>query len=79
MSEGRTQWVFVLPCGCPEAVLEGDAAESKSQALREVYDRGQKYIDAALDRGIDVIHIPHAEYVAKFYEKMRAGCTHREG
>lgn len=72
----RTQFVFVLPCGCPIGLVEGSYAETEAGAWDILVP---SYLDERRrlrDRGVTVHHVTHDEYTAKYYPLMGAGCNH---
>jgi hypothetical protein len=68
----RTQFVFVDLCGCPLGVVEGSHAKTEAGAWRM-----WTHADDMRERGVTLVHVPHAEYVERFYPLMLVDCTHR--
>lgn len=71
----RTQYVFVYPCGCPRTVIDGSSVADAEEAWAEAapLKAERHWLDV---QGVQLLHVSHAEYVARFSELMRTGCTH---
>ena len=67
-------WLFLLPCGCNEAVSMQEYSPTKAKAFKHVYDT-QKQRDAAIERGITVVECTGREWLETHVHLH--GCKHR--
>lgn len=70
-------WLFFLADGCPFGLINaGLNVETERQAWQAFYDT-ERERRAAEARGVTCLGVDRAEYRAKYYERMRTGCTHQ--
>lgn len=79
----RHHYVFLLPCGCPEGLLEATPRRpgGKPQVADEDAAWSEMYATraeerAAHTRGIRVVHVDHGIYARDFYPLMTGRCPH---
>lgn len=72
----RSHFVFLYRCGCPFGLVEkGRWCADENAAWDSMYDtRAEER--TARSAGVTAVHVGHAEYVAKYYDRMTARCTH---
>lgn len=77
MSDRVDYWLFFLADGCPFGLLNaGPRSQTERQAWSEFYET-ERERRAAEGRGVTCLGVDRAEYRAKYYERMKTGCTHQ--
>jgi hypothetical protein len=75
ITEGRQQYVFVFPCGCPRSVVEA-AEVPDAEAARHLIaplKSEKKMLDL---EGVRVLLVDQAEYEERYLPLMRIRCPH---
>jgi len=72
----RSHYVFLSACGCPFGLVErGRWCVDEDAAWDSMYDsRAEER--AARAKGVRCVYVSHEEYVATYYSRMTARCTH---
>lgn len=73
----RSHFVFLKRCGCPFGLAEQNDrwCRDEDAAWDAMYDTRAEERAARTD-GVTTVHVPHAEYVEKYYDRMTSRCTH---
>lgn len=77
----RHHYVFLNHCGCQFGLVEAGwtGHNTEDDAWNQMYDtRAEER--AARARGVQVVHVTHAEYCEKYYERMspKYRCPHQQ-